>query len=252
MNSNNQKKTRIAMLTPSSNSVVEPCCYKIIGSLDNTSIHFGRIEVLWIDDEASSLSQFHDETMLKGFDLLSHVRPSVIGWNGTSASWLGFDRDYALVEEISKRTGCPAVTSTLSIIEALRALQITNIGLVTPYVESIQKKIIKNFEIEKFKCVSERHFNMTDNFSFGEVPEAKIGNAAEEVVAEGAEAVIVLCTNLAGAGIAALIEERTGVPVLDSVVLTVWGAFRSIGRDTSSLVDWAPAVAKLTQKANST
>ena len=148
MNSKNQKITRIAMLTPSSNSVVEPCCYKIIGSLDNTSIHFGRIEVLWIDDKAASLSQFHDETMLKGFDLLSHVKPAVIGWNGTSASWLGLDRDRALVAEITNRTGCRAVTSTLSIIEALRALQITNIGLVTPYVGSIQKMIIKNLELE--------------------------------------------------------------------------------------------------------
>ena len=250
MNSNNQKKTRIAMLTPSSNSVVEPWCYKIIGSLDNTSIHFGRIEVLWIDDETASLSQFHDETMLKGFDLLSHVRPAVIGWNGTSASWLGLDRDRALVAEITKRTGCRAVTSTLSIIEALRALRITNIGLVTPYVGSIQKKIIKNFKLENFECVSERHFDMTDNFSFGEVSEAAIEDAAEEVIAEGAEAVIILCTNLAGAGISGLIEERTGVPVLDSVVLTLWGAFRSIGRNTSSLVDWAPAVAKIDQKAN--
>ena len=112
------------------------------------------------------------------------------------------------------------------------------------------KKIIKNFKLENFECVSERHFDMTDNFSFGEVSEAKIENAAEEVIAEGAEAVIVLCTNLAGAGISALIEERTGVPVLDSVVLTLWGAFRSIGRNTSSLVDWAPAVAKIDQKAN--
>ncbi|MEE2774285.1 MAG: aspartate/glutamate racemase family protein [Pseudomonadota bacterium] len=245
MDQNIQKKIRIAMLTPSSNSVVEPWCYKIIGSLDNTSVHFGRVEVLWIDDEAASLSQFQNESMLKGFDLLSHVRPSVIGWNGTSASWLGIDRDRVLVDEIRKRTGCIAVTSTLSIIEALRALRVRNIGLVTPYVGSIQTKIIENFKIENFECISERHFCMTDNFSFGEVSEASIAKAAKEVIAEGAEAVIILCTNLAGAGIAAQIEENTSVPVLDSVVLTVWGAFRSIGKSTSFLSEWAPAISKL-------
>ena len=132
----------------------------------------------------------------------------------------------------------------------VQALKITNIGLVTPYVGSIQKRIIKNFEFEKFECVSERHFDMTDNFSFGEVSESTINKAAEEVIAEGAEAVIILCTNLSGAGIAALIEEKTGVPVLDSVVLTFWGALRSIGINTLPLVKWAPAVAKLDQKAN--
>ncbi len=244
------QKIRIGMLTPSSNSVVEPWCYKIIGSIKNVSVHFGRVEVLWIDDKEASLSQFYDENMIKGFDLLSHVKPMVIGWNGTSASWLGLERDRILIDVIKKRTGCRVVSSTLSIIDALTALNISKIGLVTPYVDSIQRKIISNFELEKLECVSERHFNMTDNFSFGEVTEATIANATEEVVADGAEAVIILCTNLAGAGIAALIEKRTGVPILDSVVLTLWGSFRSIGRDTSSLVDWAPAVAKLDQKIN--
>ena len=70
-----KQKIRIGMLTPSSNSVVEPWCYKIIGSIENVSVHFGRVEVLWIDDEEASLSQFYDENMIKGFDLLSHVKP---------------------------------------------------------------------------------------------------------------------------------------------------------------------------------
>ena len=133
------------MLTPSSNTVVEPWCFKMFNSFENTSVHFGRVEVLWIDDKAASFSQFYDENMLKGFDLLSHVKPMVIGWNGTSASWLGIDRDRILIDLITKRTGCPAVTSTLSIIEALNALNISKIGLVTPYVDSIQKKIITNY-----------------------------------------------------------------------------------------------------------
>ena len=76
---NKSQKTRIAMLTPSSNSIVEPWCYKIIGSLDNVTVHFGRVEVLRIDNKKDSLAQFHDENMLKSFDLLSHVKPMVIG-----------------------------------------------------------------------------------------------------------------------------------------------------------------------------
>ena len=243
-----KQKIRIGMLTPSSNSVVEPWCYKIMGSMDNVSVHFGRVEVLWIDDKEASISQFYDENMIKGFDLLSHVKPMVIGWNGTSASWLGLERDRVLIDVIKKRTGCRVVTSTLSIVEALTALNISKIGLVTPYVDSIQKKIINNFELEQLECVSERHFSMTDNFSFGEISETKISNAAEDVISEGAEAVIILCTNLAGAGIVNTLEKRTGVPILDSVVLTIWGAFRSIGLNTNPLVKWCPAVSKLRNK----
>ena len=39
------QKIRIGMLTPSSNSIVEPWCYKIIGPIENASVHFGRVEV---------------------------------------------------------------------------------------------------------------------------------------------------------------------------------------------------------------
>ena len=109
-----------------------------------------------------------------------------------------------------------------------------------------KKKIITNFELDNFECVSERHFNLTDNFSFGEVSESKITNAAEAVISEGAEAVIILCTNLAGAGIASTLEKRTNVPILDSVVLTIWGAFRSVGINTNYLVNWGPSISKLT------
>lgn len=237
--------TRIAMLTPSSNSVVEPWCYEILKNCPDISLHFNRVEVLRIDKDLLSLSQFQDEAMLKGFELLSHVKPSIIGWNGTSASWLGLDRDRNLVEEVHKMTGCKVITSSLSILEALRLLKINNIGLVTPYVSSIQEKIIKNFESEKLNCVSEEHFSLTDNFSFSEVSEDTISDAVESVIDNGARAVIILCTNLAGARVAPILEKKYGIPVLDSVFLTVWGAFRAINQNTTILSQWAPSLASI-------
>jgi maleate isomerase len=117
--------------------------------------------------------------------------------------------------------------------------------LVTPYVAEIQNRVIATLRGEGVNVVAERHFEMTDNFSFGMVPEGRIAEAARAVISDGAEAVIILCTNLAGAGIAQAIEKETGVPVLDSVTLTVWGALRAIGRDTRPLAPWGPAVARL-------
>ena len=70
-------KTGFAVLTPFSISVVEPWCYELVRSQSDTSIRFSRVEVLWIYDEAASLSYFQDDAMLRGFDLLSHVKPSV-------------------------------------------------------------------------------------------------------------------------------------------------------------------------------
>lgn len=183
--------------------------------------------------------------MLNAFKLLSHVKPSIIGWNGTSASWLGLDRDRTLIDEVYEATGCKVVTSSLSILAALSLLNVKKIGLVTPYVHSIQEQIIKNFESENLHCVSEIHFNLTDNFSFSEVSENNISNAVEVVIEGGAQAVIILCTNLAGTRVAPILEKKHNIPVLDSVFLTVWGAFRALNKDTKIFSEWAPILSKL-------
>lgn len=240
---------RFAMLTPSSNTVVEPWCFRMVSALDGASVHFARLEVLRIDDDDQSLAQFQDAAMIESCKLLAHVRPAVIGWNGTAASWLGLARDRVLVEDITDATGCPAVTSTLSILEALDAFGVSKIGLVTPYTAEIQNRVIANLSDEGIECVAEIHFDISDNFAFGMVSEDQIARAACAVAEHGVEAIVILCTNLAGAGVAASVEQETGLPVLDSVMLTVWGSFRAAGCDTSLLYPWGPRVAALSRRA---
>ena len=139
-----------------------------------------------------------------------------------------FKRDRMLVEEIHKRTGCKACTASLSIIESIWALKVTNVGLGTPYVESIQERIIRNFRLENFEFVSERHLNLNHNLSFSKVPANEISCESEEVIRYGAEAVAILCTNLVGAGICRRVESKTGVTMLDRAfcnlgcLLTYW------------------------------
>ncbi len=214
-------------------------------SRPDTNLHFGRVEVLQIDDDDRTDLQFQDDIMMNAFELLSHVRPDVIAWNGTAAAWLGVQRDRTLVDRIQKRTGYPAVTSMLAILEALAKLDVTRIGLVTPYKNGMQQRIIKNLADEGHSCVAERHFDITDNFAFGEVVPECIAQSARAVASDGAEAVVILCTNLAGAAIAQQVELETKIPVLDSVTLTFWGCLRAIGAETGSLAPWGPSVANL-------
>jgi len=49
-------------------------------------------------------------------ELLAHAEVDIIGWSGTSAGWLGFDKDVTLCDEIEKVTGIKATTSVLALI----------------------------------------------------------------------------------------------------------------------------------------
>jgi maleate isomerase len=58
-----------------------------------------------------------------------------------------------------------------------------------------------------------------------------MARAVTHDVAHDVDAVAVVCTNLAAASLVADLEAELGVPVLDSVAVTLWQALRVAGRD---------------------
>src|SRR5439155_1920672 len=116
----------------------------------------------------------------------------------------------------------PATTSTLACIDAVRALGAKRIGLVSPYIDDVQHRIGDVWAEEGVAPRAERHLGLRDNFSFGEVAPETIAGMIRAVAAEGADAVVILCTNLDGAALAAALERELDIAVLDSVAVTLW------------------------------
>src|SRR4029078_7415752 len=98
------------MMTPSSNSVLEPVTNSMLHGVADITAHFSRFRVTEIALDAAALSQFDASAMLPAEDLLANAKVDAIAWNDTSASWLGVGRDRSLCEAITARTGVPATT----------------------------------------------------------------------------------------------------------------------------------------------
>jgi maleate isomerase len=161
-----------------------------------------------------------------------------MAWNGTSASWLGIERDESLCEGIVARTGKPATTSTLACIDAVRSGGVERVGFVTPYTDDVQERIGGVWAGAGIACHAERHLGLRDNFSFGQVVPAEIAAMIRAVAAEGCDAVVVLCTNLEGAAVAAALESELQVLILDSVAVTLWRTMLLAGADPRILSRW--------------
>ena len=58
------------------------------------------------------------------------------------------------------------------------------------------------------------------------------------VAAEGAQAAAIVCTNLAGGAIAAALEAELGIPVYDSVAVSLWKAMDLAGAGTEAINGW--------------
>jgi maleate isomerase len=240
-----KRQTRIAMLTPSSNTVVEPYTSAMVAPLSpDVSVHFGRFRVTTIALDENSNGQFAREPILQAADLLADARPNVIAWNGTSASWLGFERDEALCREITDQTGIAATSAILSLNQILREIGVERLGLITPYTADVQERIMSNYGSIGIDVVSERHAGQSDNFSFSEISEETIAAMCEDVAAARPEAIAIVCTNMRGPLIAAALEQRLGIPVLDSIAFTLWGCLRATGTSMKPLSKFGSIFAK--------
>jgi maleate isomerase len=235
------RRVRLGMLTPSSNTTLEPVTNALLAELPEVSAHFARFRVTEIALTPGALGQFDDSEILRAAELLAHAKVDVIGWSGTSASWLGFDADERLTRRITEATGIPACTSVLAVNELFARDRVRRFGLVSPYLDDVQARIVFNYAGAGYACVAERHLGIRDNFSFAGVSEDALRTLVYEVAAPGSEppqAIVVMCTNLRAAPLATELETETGIALYDSVATVTWKALRLAGVDTSRVSGW--------------
>ena len=232
------KRTLLGMLTPSSNTVLEPLTAAILSGTPEVTAHFSRFRVTEISTSDAALGQFDHRAQLDAAELLSDARVQAIAWNGTSGGWMGFEQDRTLCGEITGRCGVPATTSTLALVDAFVALGVRRWALVTPYLTEIQERIVRNFAAEGYDCVAERHLGDKGNFSFSEFAEETIAELVRSVADAAPQAIAIYCTNFAGTRIAPALEQELGLPVIDSVAVTTWRTMQLAGADPRRVRGW--------------
>ena len=232
------RRVLLGMLTPSSNTALEPLTSAMLSGLPEVSAHFGRFRVTEISLQPQALGQFDMAPILEAARLLADAHVDVIAWNGTSSGWLGFDADVALCQRIEQETGVRCCTSVLALNEIMEKTQRRRFGLVTPYLDDVQAAIVANYARSGFECVAERHLNRSVNFSFSEVEPPQIVQMAHEVAEARPQCLTTFCTNLRAAQLAPALEAALGLPVYDTVSTAVWKSLRLCGVDTRRVKGW--------------
>jgi maleate isomerase len=212
---------RIGVIVPSSNTALEAEIAARKFSPVEVTFHFSRVGVTTITLERAASSQFDHAEMMAAAMLLADTEPDVLTWAGTSGSWLGVDRDRVLARAMTEQAGIPSTTTTLALLDACRDAGTVRVALVTPYIDSVVRRIIDNFADEGIEVVAERHLGITDNHAFGLVTPEQISRLANDCPLSGVEAMMVICTNLRASGLVSSLRQRLGIPVLDSIDVTL-------------------------------
>lgn len=236
---NDKEQKKIGMLTPSSNTTLEPICSNMVCGLEKlVTMHYGRFKVTKISLEDDALAQFDFEPMIEASKLLADADVDIIAWNGTSGGWLGFDVDRKLCKTIEKETGIPAITSMLSQIKAFEEDGVKSIHLITPYTEDINRLLIQEYQKCGIEVINSVCLQQSINRSFALVPKEKIENMFEEVCKKPADGISVVCTNLPAMWSVPKMEKKYGIKVYDTINVVVWDALKRLEISPSCVKGW--------------
>ena len=218
---------RLGLLIPSSNVVLEP----LAAQRTDYQVHVTRLGVWDVKLDAASRAQFAMDTQVAAAKLLQDAKVDGIVWGGTSASWLGMVHDETFVHRVEAETGIPTTTCVLEINHQLNTLGAKRIGLVTPYTDDVAQQINRNYETLGFEIAAWRADGGDVSNDFAKISEGVIEAMVREVAEQGVDAIVIMCTNLAGARLAERLTSNLAIPVIDSAQATL-SLRRSFGRQS--------------------
>ncbi len=232
------EQKKVGMLTPSSNTVVEPVCSAMVSGLEDiVTMHYSRFRVTKISLESDSLNQFNIEPMLDAAKMLADADVDIISWNGTSGGWKGLDSDKRLCEIIEEETGIPATTSMQAQIKTMHEKNVSKINMVTPYTDDINELIIKEYKKNDIEVINSIGLHCSINRSFSCIPLEKILSSCKAVYSDKAQGLSVICTNFPAMKMVREIEEL-GLPLFDTINTLVYQNIKQLGISTDLLSNW--------------
>lgn len=232
------KYKKIGMITPSSNSTLEPVCSRMLWNVPEAVCLYSRFSVTKITLEEDALKQFEIDTMLRAAELLVDAEVDVIAWNGTSGSWLGIDRDRELCRIITEKTGVPATTSMLASFEAFKANNVKKVHIITPYVQDVDKCIVAEFNKEGFEVVNAVGCGYTDVKMMRNASDETIVKMLDTVTSSPADGISVVCTAFPLVHKIDYYEKMYNCTIYDTITATLWQCLKMVDVDIKLIKGW--------------
>lgn len=153
--------------------------------------------------------------------------PLVVTYACASGSFVGGAAGERALHASMMSAGAPAATTTSGgLIAALRALRLTRIAVVTPYIDSVTERLVSFLGEHGVEVVSCIGLGLLDHI--WKVGYTETVQAVSAVDAPAAEGVFISCTNVPTYDIIGPLERWLGKPVLTANQVTMWSALHAI------------------------
>jgi len=223
-------RKRIGLLVPSTNTTCEADFQLVVPR--GITVHGQR---LWLTNEGTGddvVSRMNAE-IEAGARYLATAKVDVIVYGCTTGSFFkgpGWDREMCGV--IQRAAGVPAVATSPSVVEALRAFGARRLSVATPYPDWNNQKLRAYLEAQGFVVLNldgEPHAAASGNQGINDQDPESVVDFASRVCHPDADALLCSCTAWRSVEGAAALEARLGKPVVTSNQSTIWTALRVLG-----------------------
>lgn len=154
--------------------------------------------------------------------------PAVIAYGCTSGSFFAGLRGEQELRAAMVAAGAPrAVTTSGALLDALQALGLRSVAVVTPYDDLVTARLGSFLAEGGFEVAASRNMGLTGHI--WEVPYEVTADLVRQTVEPGMDAVFISCTNLRTFDLIGPLEQELGVPVLSANQVTMWAAVAEAG-----------------------
>jgi maleate cis-trans isomerase len=231
------RRRRIGMIVPASNTNAEPDCLML--APDGVTLHFtrsGGYDVEAIPD-SEEMRRFARQALDQQLQLLVDARVELIAYACTSATLAdGPEFDRAFCDEITARSGLPAVTTAGALIEAIRELGVDRVAFTSPYVPRLVEESIEFIRQCGIEVISRADFDkeLSSLEQNALTPEDayRMGLEADH---PQAQALVISCTDYRALEAIPALEAALNKPVVTSNSALMYACLKRLEVDAGTL-----------------
>ena len=224
-----EKKQRIGLLVPSSNSTQEPEVVQMLPA--SVSLHVARLRLQRIDPEStlSMVSEIEPEARKLG-----DAQVDVIALAATAPSTrMGKGYDAQLIKRMEDASGKPATTAATAMLDGFAAYNVRRVGLSAPWAANTNEWVAAFLEMHGIKVPKQVAMGVVENNQVARLAPQTAFDYGKQADTPDADAVFLACGNWQTASIVEKLEAAVGKPVLTTNGMTLWHALKKIGGHSS-------------------
>lgn len=219
-------RAKIGLIVPSRNVVMEPEFNHLVppGVSVHTSRMFRTVPDVAVATQAEMMGYAEEAAQL-----VAAARVNVIILGCTSATFIGgTGNDEEINCQLTEKTGVPAITTSSAVVEALHALAVRKITIVTPYIAEVNEREQCFLEGYGFSVLAIGGFGLRSTYDIAAIQPSEIVRYAKSFDRPEGEALFLSCTNLRGTEAVEKLERELKKPVISSNQASLWLALKRL------------------------